>query len=590
MLGWSPNELHGLGEDGWKALLSEIESFTAVEQRRVFHLAYEARFRVQTLDALALHAPRRVPSPHFQVVTCIDEREESFRRAIEEAAPDCETFGVAGFFGVAMYYRGAGDAHFVPLCPVVIVPQHYVEERVEPRGQETHQRTRLVRRALGRASHHLHVGSRSVAMGALLTAGLGVLASIPLVARVLFPGLTARLRKRAGRIVEVPHETRLHIERAEPTPGPTEGGVGYSVEEMARIAERVLRDIGLTKGFSRLVVFLGHGSHSMNNPHESAHDCGACGGAVGGPNGRAIAQILNDPRVRALLADRGITVPNETVFVGGLHNTCNEYVKFADIDRVPESHLALFRDAADAIEAALDRNAHERCRRFDSAPLTVSFAGARQHLDNRAEDLAQVRPEWGHATNAICIVGRRERTRGLFLDRRAFLNSYDPTQDDADATILTRTLQAVFPVCGGINLEYYFSHTDPTGYGCGTKLPHNITSLVGVMDGAASDLRTGLPWQMVEIHEPVRLMIVCEVKAEVMLRVLERNPMMMQMTRGRWVQLAVLDPHSQAIKVFRDGGFQDYVPESSHLPRASGSINWYRGWRDFLEFAEIGEN
>jgi uncharacterized protein YbcC (UPF0753/DUF2309 family) len=299
--------------------------------------------------------------------------------------------------------------------------------------------------------------------------------------------------------------------------------------------------------------------------------------------------MLNDPKVRKLLAERGISIPADTVFVGGLHNTCNEYVKFSDVDRVPESHRALFEEAADAIEGALDRNAQERCRRFDSAPLTISFAGARQHLDNRAEDLAQVRPEWGHATNAICIVGRRERTRGLFLDRRAFLNSYDPTQDDVDATILTRTLQAVFPVCGGINLEYYFSHTDPTGYGCGTKLPHNITSLVGVMDGAASDLRTGLPWQMVEIHEPVRLMIVCEVKADVMMRVLERNPMMMQMTSGRWVQLAVLDPDSQAIRVFRDGVFKDYVPESSHLPRAASSIDWYRGWRDFLEFAEIGE-
>src|SRR5205823_7058562 len=123
-----------------------------------------------------------------------------------------------------------------------------------------------------------------------------------------------------------------------------------------------------------------------------------------------------------------------------------------------------------------ERNAHERCRRFQSAPLTISFEEARKHVEERAEDLAQVRPEWGHATNAICYVGRRARTRGLFLDRRAFLTSYDSTQDDADATVLTRTLQAVFPVCGGISLEYYFSHVDPTGYGCGTKLPHNITS------------------------------------------------------------------------------------------------------------------
>jgi len=588
-LGWSPNELHGLDANGWRTVVGEIESFTDTEQRRIFHLAYEARFRVQTLDALALHAPRRVQSPRFQVVTCIDEREESFRRALEEVAPDCETFGMAGFFGVAMYYRGAGDAHYVPLCPVVIRPQHFVEERVEPREAETHQRIRLVRRALGRASHQMHMGSRTFALGALLTAGLGVLASIPLVARVLFPGLTAQLRKRAGRFIQVPHETRLQLERSAAAPGPEGDGVGYSLEEMVLIAERVLRDIGLTTGFSRLVLFLGHGSHSMNNPHESAHDCGACGGAVGGPNGRAIAQILNEPNVRTHLAGRGISIPPETIFVGGLHNTCNEYAKYSDVDRVPDSHRKLFHETVAAVEDALDQNAHERCRRFDSAPLTLSFSGARQHLDNRAEDLAQVRPEWGHATNAICIVGRRERTRGLFFDRRAFLNSYDPTEDDADATILTRTLQAVFPVCGGISLEYYFSHTDNAGYGCGTKLPHNITSLVGVMDGAASDLRTGLPWQMVEIHEPVRLLLVCEVKAELMLRVLERNPMMMQMAAGQWVHLAVLDPDSQAIKIFHDGTFLDYVPESAYLPRAASSINWYRGWRDFLEFAEIGE-
>lgn len=590
VLGWSPDELYRLNEEEWGALLGEIERFSDTEQRRIFHLAYEARFRVQTLDALALHEPRKAEAPRFQVVNCLDEREESFRRHLEEAAPDCETFGAAGFFSVAMYYRGAGDAHFVPLCPVVIRPQHWVEERVDESEQDTHERTRLVRRALGRASHQVHVSSRTFALGAVLTAGLGVLASVPLVGRVLFPGLTARLRKRAGKFVGHPKKTRLQLERTDPKPGPQCSGVGFTVEEMAGIAERILRDIGLIKGFSRLVAFLGHGSHSMNNPHESAHDCGACGGAVGGPNGRAIAQILNDPRVRAILAERGIRIPADTVFVGGLHNTCNEYVKFEDVDRVPESHRKLFNEVHDAIEEALDRNAHERCRRFDSAPLTLSYAGARQHLDNRAEDLAQVRPEWGHATNAICVVGRRDRTRGLFFDRRAFLTSYDPTQDDANATVLTRTLQAVFPVCGGINLEYYFSHTDPTGYGSGTKLPHNITSLLGVMDGAASDLRTGLPWQMVEIHEPVRLMIVCEVAADVMFRILERNPMMMKLVAGQWVQLAVLDPHSQTMHLFRNGTFHLYDPEAEQLPQAPTSIDWYRGWRDFLEFAEIGAN
>src|SRR5262245_48872486 len=345
LLGWSPDELYRRSAAEWRALISEVESFTPVERRRVFHLAYEARFRVQTLDALALHASRKAVAPRFQVCTCLDEREESFRRHLEEAAPDCETFGTAGFYGVAMYYRGAADAHYIPLCPVVIRPQHWVEERVDDSLQDTDQRARRVRRAFGRASHQLHVGTRTFALGALLSAGLGVLASIPLVARVLFPGLTARLSRRAGEFVRPPKGTRLQLERTDPTPGPQCGGVGFTVEEMADIAERVLRDIGLTTGFARLVLMLGHGSHSMNNPHESAHDCGACGGAAGGPNGRAIAQIMNDPRVRAGLAGRGIAIPADTVFVGGLHNTCNEYVKFADTDRIPGSHRELFDEA-----------------------------------------------------------------------------------------------------------------------------------------------------------------------------------------------------------------------------------------------------
>src|SRR5438270_208884 len=80
------------------------------------------------------------------------------------------------------------------------------------------------------------------------------------------------------------------------------------------------------------------------------------------------------------------------------------------------------------------------------------------------------------------------------------------------------------PVVAGINLEYFFSYIDPAGYGCGSKLPHNVTSLLGVMDGAQSDLRTGLPWQMVEIHEPSRLSIVVEGSAERVRRVIEGNP------------------------------------------------------------------
>jgi uncharacterized protein YbcC (UPF0753/DUF2309 family) len=211
-------------------------------------------------------------------------------------------------------------------------------------------------------------------------------------------------------------------------------------------------------------------------------------------------------------------------------------------------------------------------------------------VENRAEDLAQVRPELGHATNAVCVVGRRERTRGLFLDRRAFLVSYDPAQDDAEQTILARVLAAAVPVCAGINLEYYFCRVDPIGWGCGTKLPHNITSLVGVMDGAASDLRTGLPWQMVEIHEPVRLLFVIETTADAMVRLMARDAAVDRLVRNGWVRLAVLDPHSSRVELFECGKFFPYRPGADRLPTAASSVDWYRGWRDHLEFAQVGEN
>lgn len=594
VMGIRPEELFSLPSETWGRLADEIDGFSEIQRRRIFHLAYERRYRIETLDAFASQSPTRPASqpaltrqaPIFQIVCCIDEREESFRRHLEEVEPRCETFGYAGFFGVAMYYRGAAEAHARPLCPVVVKPRHYVEELPVYTETESHRRRARLRHILGSASLTLHIGSRSLVGGAI-TALFGSLASVPLVARILFPRTSAQIRRLFGRAVDPP-VTQLLLERTEAEPGPEAGHVGYSVNEMADVVERTLRDVGLTATMSRLVIICGHGSSSLNNPHESAHDCGACGGGRGGPNARAFAQMASDARVRTLLSQRGVSIPAEVAFVGAYHNTCDESVIYYDLDRLPLSHLPLLDAAKQAVDATRRRNAHERCRRFESAPLSLTPELALRHVEGRAEDLAQVRPEYGHATNAVCFVGRRSRTRGLYLDRRTFLASYDPTQDNEDRSILTRILQAVIPVCGGINLEYYFSFTDPTGYGCGTKLPHNITSLLGVMDGAASDLRTGLPWQMVEVHEPVRILFVIETPPSAMLQILERNPPLAQLCRNDWVQLATIDPHSARIDLFQRGAFRVYAPEESELPVAASSADWYRGWREHLGYARVG--
>ncbi len=601
VLGWKPRILARLKPVEWQQIVTELGRFSGLERRQIYHLAFERKYRNETLDAVRAHccrvnrnatanrhAPRHSP-PEFQIVCCIDEREESLRRHLEEISPHCETFGAAGFFAIPMYYRGAADAHFTPLCPVVIQPDHYVREEVVYSLKHHESKRKRARRTIGTVTHRVHIGSRTLTGGWLGTALLGSLATFPLVTRILFPRLTAQFRGLMGGFVQPPEITRLNLERnpAEP-PGPSKEQLGFTVAEMAQSVERLLRDIGLTKGFARLFFICGHGSASLNNPHEAAHDCGACAGGRGGPNARAFSQMANDSRVRKLVAENGITIPDDTIFVGCYHNTCDDSVTYYDLDQIPSTHQAEFEKAVESIDEARKRDAHERCRRFESASLDLTFEEALKHVEGRAEDLSQVRPEYGHATNALCFVGRRSWNRGLFLDRRAFLQSYDPDQDDADFSILTRILQAVIPVCAGINLEYYFSFVDPIGYGCGTKLPHNITSLVGVMNGAGSDLRPGLPWQMVEIHEPVRLLFVIETTAAAMIRIITENEGIERLCNGNWVQLAILDSGQPDLMLYRDGKFAPYRPESKELATAPSSVDWYRGWRDHLKFASVG--
>jgi uncharacterized protein YbcC (UPF0753/DUF2309 family) len=136
-------------------------------------------------------------------------------------------------------------------------------------------------------------------------------------------------------------------------------------------------------------------------------------------------------------------------------------------------------------------------------------------------------------------------------------------------------------------LQYYFSAVDSPGWACGTKLPHNITSLLGVMDGYASDLRPGLPWQGVEIHEAMRLLFVIEAPPEAMHAIMSRNANVRNILANGWAQLSLLDPKSERLLLYHNGKYEPYSPSIKQLPTAPSSLDWYRGWRDHLAFAEI---
>jgi uncharacterized protein YbcC (UPF0753/DUF2309 family) len=562
------------------AIEAELRELDDVRRRRILHQAFERTIRHRLYDALVGHVLRD-PSeqPGFQAVFCLDEREESLRRHLEEVEPGCETFSTAGFFNIAMYHQSATDAHPRPLCPVAIRPSHYVAEVELDRDDLTGRSRSLQRRAAGFLGYNVHLGSRRAVRGAVLMTAFGWLALVPLIVRVVFPWLSSRWR-RVRETSTVAHRTRLELDR-QSGPPPIGTHAGFTVREMADIVRRVLEDTGLCHRLSPLVLILGHGSISLNNPHESAHDCGACGGGRGGPNARAFAHMANDQRVRHLLASEGLSIDARTWFVGALRNTCNNTVTYFDEDLVPASGQLLFDRAKATIETARRREAHERCRRFDAVPPWYPAVAALAHVEGRADDLAQPRPEYGHATNAFCVIGRRMRTRGLFLDRRAFLVSYDPTQDSKGA-ILSRIMAAVVPVVAGISLEYYFSYVDPMGYGCGTKLPHNVTSLLGVMDGAQSDLRTGLPWQMVEIHEPTRLAIVVEGTPDRVRHVVQEHPAIERLVRNRWIWIACLHPDSGVLSELRSSGFVAHHPHHALQIVRGESADWYQGKRGFL--------
>jgi hypothetical protein len=587
LLGCRPGEVTALPLDRAVETLDEIAAFDSTTRRRLLHLAYERRLRRDTYAALVGPPPADPPpSPSFQAMFCIDEREESIRRHLEEVAPDCETFGAAGFFGVAMYYRAADEVHARPLCPVVLRPEHEVAEvATGPATGRSAWRGRL-RHGVGRLGLDLAVGSRSLVRGTLATALVGALASLPLVFRVLFPRFAARMRHTGRRVLGGDALHRLAVERRDVTPSLGRWS-GFTTAEMAGIVGGLLGDAGMAGRLAPLVVVVGHGSTSLNNPHESAHDCGACGGGRGGPNARAFAQMANDAAVRRLLAEAGRPLPAATWFVGAEHNTANDAIVWYDLDRVPQACRRLLREVRRAFDRARRRDAHERCRRFDAVPTWFPSPLALAHVETRAEDLAQPRPEYGHATNACCVVGRRARTRGLFLDRRAFLVSYDPTQDDAEGSALERLLGAVFPVVAGISLEYYFGYVDPTGYGCGTKLPHNVTALLGVMDGHASDLRTGLPWQMLEIHEPVRLSIVVEAPTDLLRRIVRRNEALDRLVSNRWIVLGALATDRAELHELCG---ERWVPSGVQMTvaQAPDSVGWYRGRRGPLPFARLG--
>lgn len=565
----------------WLAL---IEAFAPQHRQQVWLAAYERHYQQDLLQALHANHNRgrwaqRRQTPQAQIVFCMDDREEGIRRHLEELNPHVETLGAAGFFGLPMHYQGLDDTHATPLCPVVVTPSHTVREqsRADYRPLLTrHNRGNRLQRALARLL--FHGLRRDVLLSAPLIGFAAPFTLGGLLLKSFAPKHQQRLLKRAERTLGAQLDTHLQFHAENPaTPAtPQNPRLGFTDSEQAERIAAFLKNTGLTYGFAEIVILMGHGSMSQNNPHLAAYDCGACSGRHGGPNARLFAAMANRPEIRRLLHEHAIDIPEQTWFIGAEHNTCDEAITWYDSADIPAARLPAFQRFSADMAHAQRLSAHERCRRLASAPRKPTPVQALRHFLNRAADFSQARPELGHATNASALVGRRSLTQGAFFDRRLFLISYDPTQDP-EGTILEGILLAVGPVGAGINLEYYFSTVNNERLGCGSKVPHNLTGFCAVMEGTGSDLRTGLPRQMIEIHEAMRLQIVVEAKTAVLEKIYSRQESLRELVGGGWVHLSSKDPDSGEIFLFRRGrGFIPWQADNAPLSVRDNSPDCYR--------------
>jgi uncharacterized protein YbcC (UPF0753/DUF2309 family) len=502
--------------------------------QRAFEKAYQRQFFAQ----LGATTPARVAArKRVQAAFCIDVRSEIFRRALETVTDEIETIGFAGFFGFPIEYVPLAETRGGAQCPVLLTPQFVIAESVNGASE------REVNAAIEKRAQNQRVAKAWRMFKFAPISCFGFVGPVGL----------AYVRKLAldtlGITRPVPHPATFGLdahtrERVAPSLEPrTLGGrtTGMTLEQRVAAAEGALKAMSLTNNFARLVLLTGHGSTTVNNPHATGLDCGACGGHTGEANVRVAVRILNDPAVRAGLKERGLIIPDDTVFLAGLHDTTTDDVTIFDKASIPASHTADLRQLEADLAAAGRLARAERSMLLKIGTKTDIDSAVRR----RSKDWSQVRPEWGLAGCAAFIVAPRDRNAGVVMNGRSFLHSYEWRQDEGFG-VLELIMTAPMIVASWINLQYYGSTVDNRVFGSGNKTLHNVVGTLGVLEGNAGDLRVGLPWQSVHdgekyVHEPMRLHVMIEAPIDAMTAIIARHEQVRQLLDNGWLYLFALD-------------------------------------------------
>ncbi|WP_026572100.1 putative inorganic carbon transporter subunit DabA [Bacillus sp. UNC438CL73TsuS30] len=525
-----------------KAHFTLAHRFDRVVRQRLWLEAWEKTYENQLkeiIESKQMNSEKYVKPVMAQFIFCIDVRSEPFRRNLEQEGP-FETMGAAGFFGLPIETSELGCHHSHNSLPVMFKPQFKVKETSSELELKQYQQRR-------KAAHSLNstfkIMKHNLPSSMLLPEISGPWMGLQTLVRSFVPrGAGSALRMIRKTWLRKP-STKLSLEREYTLH--SELPVGFTDEEKVSYVRQALKMMGFTDYFAPLVVICGHGSHSTNNPYASALDCGACGGASSGFNARVLASLCNLPKVRQTLAREGISIPVDTVFAAAEHITTLDKLNWLYVPELTDSA----KEAFDQIESILLKVSEKaNAERIPQLPnINLTCKNPKKEAERFAEDWSEVRPEWGLARNASFIIGERNLTKECNLNGRTFLQNYK-WQNDKNGNLLSAIINGPGTVCQWINLQYYASTVAPHYYGSGNKATQTVTAGIGVMQGNASDLLSGLPWQSVmhsdeEVyHAPLRLLMVIQAPREYVQKALNQSQEFYQKVQNGWIRLASIDP------------------------------------------------
>ncbi|ASV29307.1 DUF2309 domain-containing protein [Maribacter cobaltidurans] len=512
---------------------------TISELSYLWLLAWEKSWQKQLLQTLKNSSIETSAPSEFdtdaQMVFCIDTRSELIRRHVENHG-NYETFGYAGFFGIAMDYQNPKSGLSQKACPPILDSSYVVSEKAKTEKKGSKKSFDHKNEVRNFWNYFLKRMKNMLPSTFGFVEGSGFFYGVNLTLRTLFSKSVYRWKNKELNAYEAVCTPEIkHTDNNDSV------NTSIPLAEKVNIVKSAFALMGW-KNFAPLVIFVGHGSHSANNPFGSSLDCGACAATPGRHNARMLAKLANDSEVRkSLIEEHDIKIPETTLFVGAEHNTTTDEIVLFDSD-TPKSHQKSLANLKINFKKAQVSATQER---LGHKTNSVSLAQL------KASNWGETRPEWGLAKNASFIIGPRKMTQNHNLEGRCFLHSYD-WNTDQDGKSLEAIMQGPMVVTQWINNHYYFSTVDNDAFGAGTKTTHNVTGKFGVVQGNGGDLKRGLPWESLyeekdnPYHPPLRLTVVINAPRKRVNKILHRNESLKSLITNEWLHLIIMDPETKS--------------------------------------------